>query len=61
MRKFLSLFILAALVAPLFFLQVKPARADGNEPFPTQTKKPKPDPNPEPKPKPGPREGGADD
>lgn len=57
MRKFLTLFILLALVTPLFLLHADSARADD---FPT-VQEGKKKPKPAPTPKPGPREGGADD
>ena len=57
MRKFLTLFILLALVTPLFLLHTDSARADD---FPT-VQEGKKKPKPAPTPKPGPREGGADD
>lgn len=65
MRKFLTVFVLLALMTPLFLYNAPSARA---EDFPISTeekkKKPKPEPTPtptpKPKPKPGPREGGAD-
>lgn len=61
MRKLLTLFVLLALVTPVFLLNAPSARAE-NFPTPTQSKKkPKPEPTPTPTPKPGPREGGADD
>lgn len=63
MRKFLTLFVLFALITPLFLINVRSARA---EDFPTSTEekvkpKVKPTPTPTPTPRPGPREGGADD
>jgi len=64
MRKFLTLFVLFALLTPLFLLNASSARADN---FPNSAaedkKKPKeePTPTPRPKPKPGPKDGGADD
>ena len=67
MLKFSTFVVLVALLAPLFLLNTKMARA---EDFPTVTeekKKPKakptptPTPTPRPKPKIGPRDGGADD
>ena len=57
MRKFLTLFILLALVTPLFLLKTDSARADD---FPT-VQEGKKKPKPAPTPKPGPREGGADE
>ena len=66
MRKFSIFFVLLALLAPLFLLDMPAARA---EEFPIYTEekkkqkpKPKPTPTPTPRPKPpiGPQDGGAD-
>lgn len=62
MRKFLTLFVLLALLMPLFLLNASSAQADDFSTSIANKKKPKPEPTPtpNPKPSPGPREGGAD-
>ena len=62
MRKLSPLFLLFAIVTPLFFTNTISARAEDFSTSSESKKKPKPDPTPTPtpKPSPGPREGGAD-